>query len=273
MRVSHEVPLSLLEASRSWNDYDYCLVHLLDKYPQYKQFYKDSIKMGREVLIDNSIFELGEAVSDDILLQGVRDINPTYIVAPDVLGNYKATLKRTLHFKKILLDLEGRSPEVIGVLQGKTYDEYKECYKEYQKNGIGYIAIPYDINCFFCLNQERKFFTKALLHGYSRKVLLNELLYDGVINRKTKHHLLGCGDPYEFILYRYEDTFDFITSVDTSCPIILGIFGERLEAGGLGKEKRSEKLAENLEWQGSASENRLIEENVQVFRKHYLGGS
>lgn len=39
MLVSHEVPLSLLEKSRSFNDYDYALVHLLEIYPAYKQFY------------------------------------------------------------------------------------------------------------------------------------------------------------------------------------------------------------------------------------------
>lgn len=44
MLVSHEVPLSLLEKSRTFNDYDYALVHLFEIYPAYKQFYIDSLK-------------------------------------------------------------------------------------------------------------------------------------------------------------------------------------------------------------------------------------
>lgn len=35
MLVSHEVPLSLLEKSRSFNDYDYALVHLFEIYPEF----------------------------------------------------------------------------------------------------------------------------------------------------------------------------------------------------------------------------------------------
>jgi hypothetical protein len=31
MKVSHELPLSLLQHAYEWNDYDYCLPHLLDQ--------------------------------------------------------------------------------------------------------------------------------------------------------------------------------------------------------------------------------------------------
>ena len=31
MKVSHEVPIPYLRQSRSFNDYDYCLPHLLDE--------------------------------------------------------------------------------------------------------------------------------------------------------------------------------------------------------------------------------------------------
>ena len=30
IKVSHEVPINLLEKSKLFNDYDYCLPHLLD---------------------------------------------------------------------------------------------------------------------------------------------------------------------------------------------------------------------------------------------------
>jgi hypothetical protein len=32
MKVSHELPLSLMRYAYKWNDYDYCLPHLIDKY-------------------------------------------------------------------------------------------------------------------------------------------------------------------------------------------------------------------------------------------------
>ena len=45
MYVSHESPISFLEQSRSYNDYDYALVHLFETHPKYYQFFKDSIKL------------------------------------------------------------------------------------------------------------------------------------------------------------------------------------------------------------------------------------
>ena len=61
MLVSHESPISMLEKSRDYNDYDYALVHLFESHPKYYDFFKESLLMDRDVLLDNSIFELGEA--------------------------------------------------------------------------------------------------------------------------------------------------------------------------------------------------------------------
>ena len=61
MLVSHESPISILEESKQYNDYDYALVHLFETQPEYLNFFKRSLAAGREVLLDNSIFELGKA--------------------------------------------------------------------------------------------------------------------------------------------------------------------------------------------------------------------
>ena len=55
MLVSHESPISMLDESRNYNDYDYALVHLFEKEPEYYNFFKVSKTLGREVLLDNSI--------------------------------------------------------------------------------------------------------------------------------------------------------------------------------------------------------------------------
>ena len=85
--VSHESPISLLEHSIAYNDYDYCLVHLMDKYPDYANFFKRSIMNNREVLLDNSIFELGTAFEPKEYAKKVEWLNPTYYILPDVLEN------------------------------------------------------------------------------------------------------------------------------------------------------------------------------------------
>ena len=83
MLISHEIPLSLMEESKQFNDYDYCLLHLTYENEQYRQFYIDSIKNGRRVLLDNSLFELQDALTNDQLAAGVLDLRPTWYVVPD----------------------------------------------------------------------------------------------------------------------------------------------------------------------------------------------
>ena len=67
MMISHECPKALFQGSLDFNDYDYALVHLFDEDPEYLAFYKECVKQGRHVLLDNSIFELGTAYDNDSL--------------------------------------------------------------------------------------------------------------------------------------------------------------------------------------------------------------
>ena len=61
VKVSHEVPLFLLEKSLYFNDYDYCLPHLLDENETYRNFFIEAKKNGRYIIMDNSLHELGKA--------------------------------------------------------------------------------------------------------------------------------------------------------------------------------------------------------------------
>jgi hypothetical protein len=54
--ISHEVPLDLLDASLKFNDYHYCLPHLLEN-EQYYQFFKSASERGDLIIMDNGLFE------------------------------------------------------------------------------------------------------------------------------------------------------------------------------------------------------------------------
>ena len=56
MKVSHELPLSLLQHAYEWNDYDYCLPHLLDQSQQYNLFFQKAKKDKRFIIMDNGLF-------------------------------------------------------------------------------------------------------------------------------------------------------------------------------------------------------------------------
>ena len=94
MLISHEVPKCLFRDSLEFNDYDYALVHLFDKDPEYLAFYKESVKKGRHVLLDNSIFELGEAYDNEQFAKWVDELRPTEYIVPDALEDADKTIKQ-----------------------------------------------------------------------------------------------------------------------------------------------------------------------------------
>ena len=71
IKVSHEAPLYILNEIQKFNDYDYCLPHLMDENKTYKKFFQDSKKRGRYIIMDNSLHELGKAYNESRLLHWV----------------------------------------------------------------------------------------------------------------------------------------------------------------------------------------------------------
>ena len=137
MLVSHESPISMLYDSRNYNDYDYALVHLFDEEPEYYNFFKVSLTLGREVLLDNSIFELGHSFDPKKFAKYVVELEPTYYVVPDVLEDSQQTCSSFNKFTLNYPDLPGLK---IGVVQGKTYQELVECYR-FMVNHADYLLI------------------------------------------------------------------------------------------------------------------------------------
>ena len=80
IKYSHEVPLCLLEDSRKFNTYDYCLPHLLDENQDYLEFFRKSKKDGRYIIMDNSLHELGKAYDSYRLLHWINELKPNEFI-------------------------------------------------------------------------------------------------------------------------------------------------------------------------------------------------
>ena len=65
IKIAHESPKSIFEDVQKQTDYDYALVHLFEEDEEYLKQFKKAIAKGREVILDNSIFELEEAFDAD----------------------------------------------------------------------------------------------------------------------------------------------------------------------------------------------------------------
>ena len=58
MLISHEAPKNYMYQVQKFNDYDYFLIHLYEKYDEYKEFYNFCQKNNRMIILDNSACEL-----------------------------------------------------------------------------------------------------------------------------------------------------------------------------------------------------------------------
>ena len=140
MKVSHEVPLSFLNESRQFNDYDYCLPHLLDQYKTYRDYFFKSKELGRYIVMDNSLHELGEAYDTDRLLHWVNELEPNEFIVPDVWENMNQTIINAREWSQVKLP---EKTTKVAVAQGTSFTEIANCIETFKRLGYEKYALSY----------------------------------------------------------------------------------------------------------------------------------
>lgn len=257
IKISHECPLDIIYDSRIFNDFDYCLVHLCEKYPEYYQYFESSISMGREVMLDNSIFELGTAFDSMKYAKVIEKLNPTYYIVPDALEDTNATIDNFIDFIEKYPDLPGVR---VGVVQGKTYNSLVACY-EFMKTHADYIAISFDYSYY-----QGTGIGNSVLERMStgRVRLIENLISDRIWDETKPTHLLGCSLPSEFSKYKF--FCPNIASIDTSNPIMAGIKNMRYASTFGLKNKPTGLLADHINIELNKEQKQLINYNISKFR-------
>jgi hypothetical protein len=260
--ISHESPISLLPESLKYNDYDYCLVHLMEQEPEYKDFFLKSSKLGRRILLDTSIFELGEAFDLEKYAHWVKELTPHEYILPDVLEDSFKTIQNSESFIETYPDLPGKK---IGVVQGKSFSELMYCYDYLDKRlNVDKIAISFDYSIY---QEYYPHPNKWVSFMMGRVLIINKLLQDGILNINKPHHLLGCSNPLEFSFYK-DPIFNFIESIDTSSPIVHGLHKVYYE-GLLGDwQKQTTKLADLIKAVPDEAQRAAIIYNINTFRSY-----
>lgn len=255
MIISHEVPIPMLPMSRYFNDYDYALVHLFEEYPEYFDFYKESVEMGRHVLLDNSIFELGVAFSGDQYAKWVEKLNPTEYIVPDVLDNAQATLASAMSW----FSTYNLKQKTILVTQGESLDQMVWCAGKLTTMSER-LAVPFNATAYErALPELPPLF--AWMHG--RRILIDRLIDEEIITNGESVHLLGCSVPQEFQHYK-GSRYSMIHSVDTSNPVVKAIEGS--EYSDFGTDNKSPvKLIDYIKH--DYQDFNLLRSNVEAFKR------
>ena len=269
IKISHETPVSILEKSNSYNDYGYALAHLLEENKVYYDYYKNyTTRTGKELLLDNSIFELGTSFKGDQYRNLICDVRPDYYIVPDVLEDADGTIDEWVKWDaETPSDMLDYKPLRIGVVQGKTYDDIVRCYN-FMSWRADYIAISFDYSYYqytgLGVNK-----LERMCEGRPR--LIKQLVKDGVWNNRKPHHLLGASLAKEFRTYTECAHELNIRSLDTSNPVVAGLFEKRY-VGDLGlAEKPSTKLADLISAFVNENQWDCIDYNTKQFRNIVAG--
>ena len=266
IKVSHESPISILQTSTLYNDFDYALVHLFESHPKYYQYFKSARDIyNREVLLDNSIFELGHAFDSDKFLKAAVDLKPNMFIVPDVLEDSNETRRSFVNWiagGKIQQIKSNCTTKAIGAVQGKNWQELIDCYK-FMSDHADMIAISFYFSYYEVTGEG---ITKLDKWCSGRQRFVSQLIEKGIWNWDKPHHLLGCSLAKEFRYYVNHNIFN-IVSCDTSNPIVAALHGMKYDADYGLQTKPSTKLADLIDHQVTKDEMDIIDYNTKMFKK------
>ena len=259
MKVSHELPLGLMHYGYEWNDYDYCLPHLVDQYDQYRLYFQKAKADGRFIIMDNGLFEGVEHTTED-LLDKINLIRPNIFIVPDAWNDHALTLVNAKSWMNNYKPNLPEEVELMAVCQGKTISDLIATYQILLDLGYKHIAFNHSSIAYQEMYPENKGLKASM---YGRMEFIRRLVTTNTIDKSAYHHLLGASLPQEYMVY---GDWDFIKSGDTSNPILVGAEGVRYDDGGI-DWKPKEKLEHYFEKDLSGKIDDIIF-NVQKFKEY-----
>ena len=257
IKISHEVPFCLLEKSREFNDYDYCLPHLMDENEEYRNFFYESKKQGRYIVMDNSLHELGEAYNSERLMHWVNEIEPNEFIVPDVWEDYAASVRNAKLWSYPQLPINTTK---VAVVQAKSIYEAGLCVQAYRDLGYKKIAFSYGAEYYHKMCPHPN---KDLGKAIGRYMVLSTFQNNKTLLPNDRVHLLGTASPIEFGMYK---NIPCIESIDTSNPIMAGIEGIPYTKMGL-DSKPTANMNNFQDKPMTETQMKFIEHNIINFRQ------
>jgi hypothetical protein len=223
-------------------------------------------RFGADVLLDNSIFELGKSFDPVKYAEWLFKISPNYYIVPDVLEDAEGTMLQWQDWNRRHTPTGSNFESLkIGVVQGKTWQELVDCYR-FMAEEADYIAISFDYSYYKYTGHGRN---KLELWCSGRQRFIQDLIDKGHWDWSKPHHLLGCSLAKEFKYY-VDKGITNIRSCDTSNPIVAALKGLSYN-GDLGlQEKPSTMLCDLINAEVDEDTLETVLYNTKMF-KHIVG--
>jgi hypothetical protein len=195
-----------LKAAGLLGNYHLLLAHSVANKPtEYIEVFGD----GREhyIIMDNSLIELGQPVSSQVMLKACTMVRPSVIVLPDHMKNANATIKDTRESAIRWADY-GLGP-FMAVPQGESFAEIMMCAESHAKTP-GVVALG--------------------IGRFTADMLGSRLQVAKAINREWPHmmiHLLGFSENLADDISCAQ--LPFVMGIDSAVPVRFGLKGIKLD--------------------------------------------
>ncbi len=122
MKAACIVPSSFLDLVRE-HEYHMALAHIAIVDSDYSEFH---VQYGGQVILDNSVHELRESVSEQLLRDAIERIHPNYVVVPDAIWEPDKSLRLAKDYEQQANALlaEGWTISFVGVPHGNDPAEH-----------------------------------------------------------------------------------------------------------------------------------------------------
>ena len=257
VKISHEVPLCLLEASFMFNDYQYALPHLLESNETYRNFFLKCKEDGVEIFMDNSLHELGYSLNDDILKKWINILEPSTFFVPDVWQDKDRSIVNAKRWSNIQVPNKTTKTAIV---QSKTIHESFLSIQTYKDLGYKKFAFSYGNELY---NEICPHPNKDMGKALGRVSLISNMYNQGVLKPNDRVHLLGTAIPQEFGWY---DGIECIESIDTSNPIMAALDNEIYMNSGLNHKPKS-NLNNSFNIDTTNIDHPLVYHNTHMFRQ------
>jgi hypothetical protein len=222
----------MLEVLRDHEERFHLLLPHLFGIPGYLEYFRQRRGEGDFLMLDNSVFELKNAMYSKELLQKAREASVNEIVVPEALRDGPKSIALLGEFFDGLSRTVKNQFQFAAAVQGNSYDEIEAHYRFLSNHkDVDTICIPFNFEFHAgswrntpALNEERR------QAGFNRFSIIYQLMQCKVWNYKKAHHLLGLYNPSELSCYQLIDVPN-IRSNDSSSCFWHSLYGVRFTSG------------------------------------------
>jgi hypothetical protein len=185
----------------------------------YRRFYLEQAERGASLIVDNGVFDLGHSLCADDLVRAAREVNAYEIVLPDVVHDGRRTVLASERGARAVHRLTDRF-RLCAVVQGSSDSDWLRCYDQFvSADYVQAIAIPSPTH-------------RPPLGGlvFDRLQATQHLDTNRLVAPHLVYRLLGLGDSGHIEL-SHQRQFQWIRTVDSSAPVVLGALGRRITPG------------------------------------------